>query len=159
MIVFNSFITPLEHRTSKAKLSRDGIIIMHTRVCRLHQNDRLYISSRKDSDWIGESIGPLGASTRDLAGSYRVPEYVRTFLRRRRELPSYDGHGTSSKDIEVSWIVCIVNRSTLLLITIFQLLSNALFNFKWTIKIKLAAFLSKSLFFYFRSNLKLQFQL
>lgn len=52
------------------------------------ENDRLYISSREDSDRIGESIGPLGASTRDLAGSYRVPwkkvpEYVRTFSRRR----------------------------------------------------------------------------
>lgn len=101
---------------------------MHTRVCRLHWNDRLYISSREDSDRIGESIGPLGASTRDLAGSYRVPwkkvpEYVRTFLRQRRGTFFVRCHDTSSKDTEVSWIVCIVKRSALLLIATFQLLS------------------------------------
>lgn len=139
--------------TSKAQLSHDGIVTMHTRVCRLHWNDRLYISSREDSDRIGESIGPLGASTRDLVGSYRVPWkkgswICKNLLEAEKGISFVRCHGTSSKDTEVSWIVCIVNRSALLLIAIFQLLSNTrcLFNFKWTTT--KPVLLSKFLFFH-----------
>lgn len=80
-------------------------------------------------DRIGKSIG---ASTRDLAGSYRVPEYVRTFLcGEGGGLSSYDAGLTarSTKDsTEVGCIVCIVNRSVLPASAIFRPLSIASIN-------------------------------
>lgn len=56
-------------------------------------------------------------------------------------------HGTSSKDIEVSRIVCIVNRSVLLVNAIFRLLNFTFINLMLEIKVK-SILLNKLLFFF-----------